>query len=105
MLLRFAVQKWLPIKMFHSKNDLFHASIDGSKSFFGHEKEKNLLRSKKCAAIGINGILLPKLVWPTVRKNCSIDREKNLKFANIWDFLNNLFKQWKFKTFGSRMLF
>ena len=23
-----------------------------------------------------NGILLPKLFWPTVRKNCSSDREK-----------------------------
>ena len=28
----------------------------------------------------LNGILLPKLFWPTVRKNCSIDREKKLKF-------------------------
>ena len=27
-----------------------------------------------------NGILLPKLFWPTVRKKCSSDREKNLKF-------------------------
>ena len=27
-----------------------------------------------------NGILLPKLFWPTVRKNCSSDREKLLKF-------------------------
>jgi hypothetical protein len=27
-----------------------------------------------------NGILLPKLFWPTVRKNCSIDLEKLLKF-------------------------
>ena len=26
------------------------------------------------------GILLPKLFWPTVRKNCSSDREKFLKF-------------------------
>ena len=26
------------------------------------------------------GILLPKLFWPTVRKNCSSDWEKNLKF-------------------------
>ena len=29
----------------------------------------------------INRILLPKLFWPTVRKNCSSDREKLLK---IW---------------------
>ena len=28
----------------------------------------------------INGILLPKLCCPTVRKNCSSDREKLLKF-------------------------
>ena len=27
-----------------------------------------------------NGILLPKLFWPTVRKNCSSDRENLLKF-------------------------
>ena len=27
-----------------------------------------------------NGILLPKLFWPTVRKNCSSDRDKLLKF-------------------------
>ena len=27
-----------------------------------------------------NGILLPKLFWPPVRKNCSTDREKLLKF-------------------------
>ena len=27
-----------------------------------------------------NGILLPKLFWHTVRKNCSSDREKLLKF-------------------------
>ena len=41
---------------------------------------------------GGNGILLPKLFWPTVRKNCSINREKLLKFEaegrefpNSWD--------------------
>ena len=27
-----------------------------------------------------NGVLLPKLFWPIVRKNCSSDREKLLKF-------------------------
>ena len=27
-----------------------------------------------------NGILLPKLFWPTVRKNCSRGRGKHLKF-------------------------
>ena len=29
---------------------------------------------------GGNGILFPKLFWPTVRKNCSRYREKLLKF-------------------------
>ena len=51
-------------------------------------------QSKFCSAAGLssmrillrkygairNGIFLPKLVWPTVRKNCSSDREKLLKF-------------------------
>ena len=32
-------------------------------------------------------ILFPKLFWPTVRKNCSSDREKLLKFeAEGWEF-------------------
>ena len=41
-----------------------------------------------------NGILLPKLIWPSVRKNgtrknCSSDREKLLKFeAEGWEFAN-----------------
>ena len=35
----------------------------------------------------IHGILLLKLFWPTVRKNCSSDREKLLKFkAEGWEF-------------------
>ena len=33
-----------------------------------------LFREKK------NGILLPKLFWPTVRKNCSSDQENHFKF-------------------------
>ena len=34
-----------------------------------------------------NGILVPKLFWPTVRKICSNDREKRLKFeAESRDF-------------------
>ena len=31
-------------------------------------------------SIGKNGILLAKLFWPTMRKNCSSDWEKLLKF-------------------------
>ena len=38
-----------------------------------------------------NGILLPKLFWPTVRKNCSSDQEKLLKFkAEGREFANFL---------------
>ena len=42
------------------------------------------------------GILLPKLFWPTVRKNCSNDWEKLLKFrAEGWDFAQVLRSQEK----------
>ena len=59
------------------------------------------------------GILLPKLFWPTVRKNCSSDREtfwnsrlKAENFQNSWDHKNKFFKQWKVRIiFGNRMLF
>jgi hypothetical protein len=33
-----------------------------------------------CFKYSKNDILLPKLIWPTVRKNCSSDWEKFLKF-------------------------
>ena len=39
----------------------------------------------------LNGILLPKLFWPTARKKCSSDREKLLKFeAEGQEFANIL---------------
>ena len=42
----------------------------------------------ECKLIG-TGILLLKLFWPTVRKNCSTDWEKVLKFeAEGWEFTN-----------------
>ena len=60
-----------------------------------------------------NGILLPKLFWPTVRKNCSSDREKLLKlkaesreFANILRSLEQFVRTGKGKNnFLNRMLF
>ena len=49
-------------------------------------------RSSPTFAIGKNGILLPKLFWATVGRNCSRDWEKVLKFeaegrkfAKVWD--------------------
>ena len=41
--------------------------------------ENNKLSNARCFTIVRIGILLPKLFWPTVRKNCSSDREKLLK--------------------------
>ena len=37
-----------------------------------------------------NGILLPKLFWPTVRKKCSSDQEKLLKFEEFSKVLCSL---------------
>ena len=37
-----------------------------------------LIKSRKIVNKDNNGILLPKLFWPTVRKNCSSDREEKL---------------------------
>ena len=44
-------------------------------SYFAH-----YFKNKPVFPFSENGILLPKLFWPTVRKNCSIDWEKLLKF-------------------------
>ena len=53
--------------------------------------DKSRLESFNLPMIGSNGILLPKLFWPTVRKNCSSDREKLLKFeAECWEFKKKL---------------
>ena len=60
-----------------------------------------------------NGILLPKLLWPIVRKSCSSVQEKLLKFeaegqkfAKFSNHLDNLLEQWKVRTIsGNRMLF
>ena len=44
---------------------------------------KPYMKNTWCTGAGQNHgnyILLPKLFWPTVRKNCSGDREKLLKF-------------------------
>ena len=46
----------------------------------------------------INGILLPKLFWPTVRWNCSTDREKfeakGKEFAKILRSLEQFISNW-----------
>ena len=42
-----------------------------------------------------NSIFLPKLFWPTVRKNCSSDREKLLKFEGEGQEFANFFRSLK----------
>ena len=79
-------------------------------NFKMHEKPRvNYLIDEVCE----NGILLPKLFWPTVRKNCSSDREKLLKFEaegrEFSKFLRSL-KQFiqtvkGRNNFGNKMLF
>ena len=51
-------------------------------SFVGRISVQNFMINKSfsCQSKEMNGILLPKLFWPTVRKNCSSDPEKLLKF-------------------------
>ena len=44
----------------------------------------NLLLHSSTYWIDNNGILSPKLFWPTVRKNCCRDREKLLKLCRGW---------------------
>jgi hypothetical protein len=61
-------------KFFYSK--LIKYDSDVAKSFKESFKEEFFLLTQKRN----NGILLPKLFCPTVRKNCSSDREKLLKF-------------------------
>ena len=63
--------------------------------------------------VKLTGILFPKLFWPTVRKNCSSDRGKLLKFENEGREAANLLRsQEKFiqtvkgqYNFWNRMLF
>jgi hypothetical protein len=56
-------------------------------NFLWKIRKRNVCNVSRCIAFEQfyhqkcnNGILLPKLFWPTVRKNCSSDREKHLKF-------------------------
>ena len=49
-----------------------------------HYKQSVQMKPDYAAALQFilvrNGILLPKLFWPTLRKNCTSSREKLLKF-------------------------
>ena len=86
------------IKIIKNIHDVLHLLI---KNKLGHIFIKNTFYVYECMyTFGfscivkksrINGILLPKLFLPTVRKNCSSDREKLLKFkAKGREFAKNL---------------
>ena len=78
-----------PVKHLLVKN--FKTSIE--------EKKNNVMNNIFFSLKG-NGILLPKLFWPTVRKIVLLIEKNfwNLRL-NFWDQQNNSFKQWKVKTF------
>ena len=53
-----------------------------------HQPAKQIEKKKsKESGDENNGMLFPKLFWPTVRKNCSSDREKPLKYVTKGNFL------------------
>ena len=108
--------KYFPFQMKHTLplitkwSNLFWGRIYTKSQYSKiHIQISMYLIKKKCR----DGILLPKLFWPTVRKKFGSDREKPLKFEAegenfqiFWDHKNNLFKQWKARTiFSNRMLF
>ena len=55
------------------------------------KKDKTYNSKNSTYLLEKNGILLPKLFWPTVRKICSSDQGKLLKFkAEGQEFAKNL---------------
>ena len=54
-----------------------------------HDNKFQSISAKNDMNPSNNGILFPKLFWPSVRKKCSIDREKLLKYFNNSNYSNN----------------
>ena len=79
--LLFVVSIWPSIYAFLTCDLLEHSN----NSFLRGGKSLNA-----CKKTTRNGILLPKLFLPTVRKRCSIDWEKHLKFEVEGKFLRSL---------------
>ena len=67
------------ISKFMIKSYHCHPSINLTFCKMNHIYNNFTEKGEKMAIQKI-GILLPKLFWPTVRKNCSSDRENFLKF-------------------------
>ena len=51
-------------------------SVDNILWIFGEKKQQDIILDQPYKT----GILFSKLFWPTMRKNCSIDREKKINF-------------------------
>ena len=73
------IQAWTMRKEFESNLDVSDSLNDENIDKYKCHKYLKGKKIKNC--IYIIGILLPKLFWPTVRKNCSSDLEKLLKFG------------------------
>ena len=61
-------------------NQVFKFTIKVAKWLIKSDQQSNNPAKNSPPLRNEYGILLPKLFWPTVRKNCSSDREKKLKF-------------------------
>ena len=72
------MSQWLVIR-YRLVLENFSGSSDSFSNPESTTTESNLRKWVLSFAF-INGILLPELLWPTVRKNCSSDQEKLLKF-------------------------
>ena len=74
------------LKIFAQKTSLFLRYKKIKKKYYVGSIQNSTFKLQKISKLPMprtlvnNGILLPKLFWPTVRKNCSSDREKLLKF-------------------------
>ena len=80
------------MRAINNKYQLCFWSNNVSKVYFCKANFKvTQLNFDRISILASYGVLLPKFFWPTVRKNCSGDQEKLLKFeAGVREFANIL---------------
>ena len=70
----------------------FTPQIELNERLEGTESSQKFIQVIFHFCFAINGILLPKLFCPIVRKKCSSDQEKLLKFeAEIFEFTRTIY--------------